>query len=230
VKKQLTGRVAIVAGTVLLVAGCAIFPDKQLPEVTTLPNKSQFASRPSVALDVKYRMDPKGGEGGAPTENVQMTANLKGIVEEITKESTLFSRHSMDAFDAKNMDYSVKLELIERADMGPALVGAIITGLSLYIIPSKVSVEYELNATVSDRNGAKLKSYQLKDGLSMWQGIVFLPFGEKSLAETPKRIVGNMVKNLYQGMANDNVLRYSWNAPRSYAWFADAAVTPLVTP
>lgn len=221
------GRFAILVGATLLVGGCAMFPDNQLPEVKTLPNKSQFTNRPSLALDVKYRMDTSGGEGGTPAENVQMTANLKAIVEEITKESTMFSRYSMDAFDAKNMDYTVKLEVIERAAMGPALAGAIITGLTLYIIPSKVSIAYDLNATVSDRNGAKLKTYELRDGLSMWQGIVFLPFGEKDIIETPKNVVRNMVKNLYQNMAKDNLLRYSSNTPRSHAWLADAAVTPL---
>lgn len=206
-----------------------MFPDKQLPDVSVLPNKSEFANRPTVALDVKYRIDPKGGHGGDPTENVQMTANLKGIVEEITKGSTLFSRYSTDVSDVKSMDYAIKIEVIEHAHMGPAMMGAIITGLSLYVIPSKVTVSFDLNATISDRSGAVVKTYQLKDGLRMWQGIFFLPFGEKDIVETPKRVVANMVKNLYQDMTNDNILRYSWNAPHSYVALAGVAADPLAS-
>lgn len=201
-------QISLIVFITLFVGGCAVFPGKNLPELDKLPDRSQFKNKPSVALDVKSFMDTSAGKND-PVENAQNTIHLKTLVDKVTRESDLFSRYSLDPADARSSDYTIKIEVIERSDMGPAMVGAVITGLSLYIIPSKVSVDFVLNARVLDRDGRELAKYQLNDDMTMWQGLIFIPFPNKSIIEGPRAIVANMVKNLYQQILNDKLLKYS---------------------
>ncbi len=201
--------ISVVLAAALLMGGCASFPDSEVPKIEKLPDKSAFQNKPSVFVDAKTYLD-RTDELTNSIENPLAVGPFKAAAEKATKESNLFSKYTMDPFNGKDMDYVIKLEMINHApNMGMAFVSGFITGFSLFIIPGGATDHYVLRAKVLDKGGNSIKSYEYRSSVTTWIGIWFLPF----VGNSPQTVVpehwGNMVKRAYQQIINDNLLRYS---------------------
>ena len=115
-------------------SGCASFPANGVPPVGELSDKSAFHNKPSVFIDAKMMVDMSGGKN-TPAENKPGTDKFKEVVEKAAKDSDMFGNYTLDPFKGREMDYTVKLELLNHGDAGIAGVSGFITGLSLFIIP-----------------------------------------------------------------------------------------------
>ena len=122
----------------------------------------------------------------------------------------MFGNYTLDPFKGREMDYTVKLELLNHGSSGAAAVSGIITGLSLFIIPGAATDNYRLTATVTDRSGRKLATYELNDAVTTWIGIWFIPLMGKSPATVVPAVWENMVKTVFQNIANDKLMQYSF--------------------
>src|SRR5262245_64013221 len=96
VMSSLARLLVVVLPLTFLAAGCAAaFPKNQLPLVHQLSDKTGFAAKPSVFLDVRFSVDLSGGSS-APVRNDVASEKFKQRVEEVTKVSRLFSRYNFD--------------------------------------------------------------------------------------------------------------------------------------
>lgn len=201
-----------------LAAGCsASFPQNQLPIVQQLPDKTGFTVRPGVFLDVRFTVDLSGGSY-PPVRNHVATEKFKQWVEEVTKISRLFSRYTFDPSQSKDMDYTIEMEMVNSGSVGAAVAAGLIGGLSLGVIPAGATDHYRIIGKVKDRNDKELASYVLEDAVTSWTGIWFTPGGRPPAQVVPS-VLQNMVRNLYQKILNDQVLRYSYgdNPSRSFS-------------
>ena len=193
----------------IFASGCASFPNNGVPTVDKLPDKSAFRNKPSIFLDAKMTVDMSGGKN-APAENKPGTDKFKEMVEKATKDSNMFGNYTLDPFKGREMDYTVKLELLNHGSSGAAAVSGFITGLSLFIIPGAATDHYKLTAAVTDRSGRKLATYELNDSVKTWIGIWFIPFMGKSPATVVPEVWENMVKTIFQNISNDKLMKYSF--------------------
>ena len=204
--------IKLISTTALLAvfaSGCASFPADGVPPVGKLPDKSAFRNKPSVFLDAKLTTDMSGGKN-APAENKPGTDRFKEVVEKATKDSNMFGNYTMDPFKGRDMDYTVKLELLNHGSSGAAAASGFITGLSLFIIPGAATDHYKLTAAVTDRSGRKLATYELNDSVKTWIGIWFIPLMGKSPATVVPEVWENMVKTVFQNISNDKLMQYSF--------------------
>lgn len=191
-----------------LLSGCASFSGKENPEIDKLPDKSSYSQKPSVCLDVKF-VAGSPDVAKLPVENPKATEKLKGIVQQVTTNSAFFSRSSLDPFASKDMDYTIKMEMLNHGDSGAAAISGLITGFSLFIIPGAATDHYRLTAKVMDRNGTVIKTYEVNDEVTTWIGIWFIPFMGNSPTEVAPKVWENMVKTVYQKMDKDKLMPYA---------------------
>lgn len=205
--------VAVVSVAAVFV-GCASFPDKELSKIERLPDKSTFRNKPSAYVDVKFFTDMSGEERNKPVENAMVLGHYKPVVEKVTKESNLFSRYSLEPTNARDMDYVIKLEMTNWGSPGKAMAAGLVTGLTLFVIPSAATDNYSLVARVQDKSGRELRRYEVNTKVTTWVGIWLLPMAGNSPGSVIPEVWSQMLKNVYQKMATDGTLKYSYIEPQ----------------
>lgn len=158
------------AALMLSLAGCASFTGDQVAK-TTLPSVSQYQQRPSVYVDFHFYQ----GEVGSTNEMPQARDMLKPQLESVLKESALFSRYTLDPFQKQPGDYTLRLNVYNHGSVGAATVAGMITGFSLFIIPSAAKDEYTMSLEVIDPNGQAVQPLRNEDYIRTWMGIWLLP-------------------------------------------------------
>lgn len=207
--KSIVKLVSTMTFLALFASGCASFPTNGLPAVDKFPDKSAFRNKPSIFVDAKMVSDLSGGKN-APAENKLGTEKFKAAVEKQTKDSNMFSSYTLDPFKGREMDYKLNLEMLNHGDSGAAAVSGFITGFSFFIIPGAATDNYKLTATVTDRSGGKLATYELNDSMTTWFGIWFIPFMGNSPETVLSAIWENMIKTVFQRISNDKLMQYSF--------------------
>lgn len=130
------------------------------------------------------------------------------MTEKVIAEAALFRSHTFESSQAKDMDYLLQMEMTNYGKADP--VSAWITGLTLYIVPTAATDNYQLTAKLFDHNGQLLKTYVYDDGVTTWMGIWFLPMVGKTPASTVRSVWENMIRTLFRDILRDNVLSYSY--------------------
>lgn len=191
-----------------MLSGCATFSGKENPEIEKLADKSSFSRKPSVSIDVKY-VAGSTNSTMTPVENQKATEKLKSIVQQVSTTSDFFSQFSLDPFTSKDMDYTIKMEMLNHGSEGAAAISGFITGLSLFLIPASATDHFKLTANVMDRNGTIIKTYEVNDKVTTWIGIWFVPFMGSSSDEVVLKVWENMVKTIYQRIDQDKLMLYA---------------------
>ncbi len=177
---------AVIALLLLLLSGCATFKRNHLPAVGDWEEVAPDAYRPSVSCTFEAR----NTFGGMTAEFVRKSGE-----EEFIKTLIRSGRFATVATNSPNADLQLEVKLMDRSTPA-AIIPAIITGLSLYTIPSWVTDSYEVTAAVTARTGAS-KTYELKDAGTtvQWLPMVLaFPFG------CPFKVHPDIRKNIYMNL------------------------------
>lgn len=200
---------AVLTAVTVLASGCATFKDSEFPVVEKLPDKSAFANKPSVFINAKFYQD-RTEDVSNPVEAPLGMGQIKSVAEKVTKESGLFSKYSLDPFNARDMDYQIKIDMINHVpNLGAAMAMGFISGFTFGVIPAAATDNYVLRASVLDKSGNVIKKYEYRSHVTTWIGLIFIPM----MAYSPQTVIPehweNMVKRAYEQIVKDNMLRYS---------------------
>lgn len=180
----------------LSLSGCAIFRANDLPEVGSLPAPS--ATTPKPAAGYAFATNVAMGDKRPQHENARAIQEAEFVA--VLRESGYFA--TVEKGSGKDMNIAV--ELLETGDPA-ALVGAFITGLSLYTIPSWATIDFEVACKVTTTDG-RSREYKLKDTATMVQWLpmlVVFPFKPFSEIEDLRK---NLYKSLIIKMRQDGLL------------------------
>jgi hypothetical protein len=199
------GRVAWIALLAFITAACASFPENRLPKVDGIATQAQVSSKPSAYLALRFMVDFSGGEKPG-VEAIGPLPMLRQVVEKVATESALFRSYTFDSFQAKDTNYVLQIEMTNYGSLGKAAGAGLITGLTLFLIPTAATDNYKLTAKLFDRNGQLLKTYSYDDGVTTWFGIWLIPMA----GNTPQSVVlgvwENMIRTLFRDVLNDGLL------------------------
>lgn len=176
--------------------GCAVFRSNDLPEVGTLPGPAATAKKPTVGYEFASVVDMGGKR---PSHENLRAAQEKEFVDTL-RESGYFT--TVEKGSGK--DLSIAVALVDSGDPA-ALVGAFITGFSLYTIPSWLTNTFEATCKVTTADG-KTRDYILRDSAVMvqWLPMMFVfPFKPITGLEDLRK---NLYKNLIIKMQEDGLL------------------------
>ncbi|MGH0038483.1 MAG: hypothetical protein ACQGVK_25900 [Myxococcota bacterium] len=174
-----------------MVVGCATFPGGELQDPRPM------ALEPAGEEPTAYILPTFKTDLGTPVENTQALGVFKNAIEKATTTVGLFSEFTFEAYRAREMDYIVKLEMTNSADIGSAMLAGFITGLTLFVIPSYATDVYSLRAEVLNQNDEQLATYSLDSFVRTWFGIWLLPAAGRSPRKEVPLHLERMVANAY---------------------------------
>jgi hypothetical protein len=203
--------IATLAVSLFFLTGCASFPKNEVPEVTSLPNMSRYANKPSAFFDVRlYHGTP---DSPNPVEMVQAKQKVQSIVESAVKESKLFSEYTFDEFKQDRMDHTIRVKIYNHGNTGAAAAGGFISGLTFGIIPAAATDNYTLVMESLDKRGSVIHTTTNKDAMTTWIGIWFIP----AMGNTPEKGLEKTLKNqVLDGLnklVKEKAFKYSMNEP-----------------
>lgn len=185
-----------IASLVLLVflSGCAVFPGNEVADVV-LP-ASNAVDKPSLS----YRFLVKTGFGSPQDASAQVTGMVEPELTKALEKSGYFSRVAKN--DPK-ADIQLDLTMINSGS-GAAMIPAIITGLSFYVIPSWATDNFEVVAVATNQKG-KRERYSAKDHTTLvqWLPMMFV-FPVKNFSVVPE-VRENMYRKVILDMHNDGL-------------------------
>jgi Short C-terminal domain len=172
---------AMVIIAVFFLFGCASFSGNVLPKVSSFPTVSE---KPSVSVGLSFRQYINN----QPVNLFVKTAE-EGLQKKVVERFEKSGLYSSVAPSNPNSDITVKIDV--KDDGSGSMIMAVITGLSLYIIPSSATDTYKVSANVLNNRKGTENKVELEDFVIQWQQILLLPLMPFCL--TP--VVANGVQN-----------------------------------
>jgi hypothetical protein len=152
-------------------AACTSVPSR-IHEPSSIQNLSVRGSKPSVYLDVKF-ISGKPGEGN-PLELPAVRPTVQRAVERVIDRGGVFSRYSFDPFDQDKMDRVVHLSFYNYGGGARADLAALLSGLTLGLVPTSATDHYTLVARVTE-TGQSIGPAQTSEGsITTKMGIWFV--------------------------------------------------------
>lgn len=149
----------------LQLTGCAVFRGGELEDVSKWPPEKSQTRAVSVVVSGKIAMNGKSADA-----QPAMVKQWETIMVDTYKDSGLFSDVS------KGMSGSDLRAEITIKDEGKANMGlAFLTGLTLYIIPSRAQDTFIVQTTFRNADGEILGTIEKRESVVVWQQL-FLVF------------------------------------------------------
>jgi len=179
-----------VLALMLTISGCAVFDGGKVPKTTLSTYEGDGASKPTLS----YSSLAMGGLSSVTKLPETSQSIIAGELLAVLESSDYFGRISkQDEF----ADISIDITLTNTGSPA-AMIPAVITGLTLYIIPSWATDDFVLVAKVEREDGLK-KVYTLADSTTLvqWLPMAFV-FPVKNFSVVPE-----VRKNMYKKMLFD---------------------------
>ncbi len=175
-----------------VMSGCAVFDGGQVPKTTLSTYEGD------EKLTLSYSSNAMGGLSSAKDLPESAQSIVEGELLSVLEESDYFSRISKKDSSA---DISIETTLTNSGNPA-ALIPALVTGFSLYTIPSWATDNFDLVAIVERKDGLK-KEYVLADSTTLvqWLPMIFA-FPAKNFSVIPE-VRKNMYRKVLTDMKND---------------------------
>lgn len=185
----------LVVAVSITVSGCAVYEGGKVPKTTLAVYDNSNAPKPTLS----YSSLAMGGL----TETLKLSETNQAIIEgellSVLENSAYFARISRQDSIITDKASDISLEVTLTNTGSPAaLIPAVITGISLYTIPSWATDEYHLVAKVKRTDGLE-KEYIMDDSTTLvqWLPMIFV-FPVKGFSVVPE-----VRKNMYNKMLSD---------------------------
>jgi len=178
-------------------SGCAIFDGNKIPDVDFVPPALSGDQRPTVSYEMAAQSRRNGVE--SPSEAVRSQLEIELL--DVLHLSDYFSRVARSDNTA---DLQLQVAFSEESNPA-AMVGAVITGLSLYTIPSWMTSTFEITLTAESASGLS-NTYTVSDSATLvqWLPMAFVfPFKNFSVLTEMRK---NMFRTLIVQMQEDGLL------------------------
>ncbi len=206
--KEVVMQFGKILGLTLIIglSGCASFTTEEVAPVN-LPSMSSYSNKPNVYVGFDfYQGAPKNPSA---VEVPQARDLLKPELKKVLSDSGLFGRVTLDEFQKQPGDYNLRLKVYNHPPGVGQLVFAVISGLSMTIIPAMATDQYTMTLEVLDQQGLAISNASNHDSINTWIGIWFVPL----MGNTPKEAVtdtfSRQINALLKQMVESNSLKYS---------------------
>lgn len=182
----------------LSLSGCAIFEGGQVPKTALESYQGTEESKPSLSYTTS-------AEGGLQTIAPLPPEGQKIIEDEFTSVLNNSGYFKSVTKGEEGADIAISMKIVNTGDPS-SMIGAVITGLSLYTIPSWATDNFNVVAEVT-RKGGLNKTYELKDSskIVQWLPMMFaFPFNNFSVVTEVRQ---NMYRKVLADMQKDGFFK-----------------------
>jgi len=180
------------------ITGCASFPRNQLPIAAKVQPAAANENKPSVSYSFSSGVDLFGKQD----HNEKVRSILERELIDVLNESRCFASMSPNGPG----DIYIQVELINSGNPA-AMIPAIITGASLYTIPSWATDKYNVTAKIRVP-GQKEHTYTFADSMTTAQWlplVVVAPF--KNMVNVSKDVRKNIWQTMILNMQKDAIFK-----------------------
>lgn len=190
---------------VLALSGCASFTSDEVPE-TQVPLVTTTATvKPNAYVDFMFmRGSPVGGTA---VEMPQARDLLKPQLETVLRESQLFDRYTLNAFERQPEDYTLKLRVYNDGSDGLGIISGFISGFTFMVIPATAKDQYTMTLEVLNADGKAVSDHRNHDSIRTWMGWIFLPFVGNTTEEAVKDSFRRQLNALLKQSVDQNAIR-----------------------
>lgn len=195
----------------IYLCGCGYFPKNLIAPLNSFPDVSHYENKPQIFIDLKrFSGNPDKGK----VYPKMFTQKEHEIYTSTVESSGLFSKVEFDDYLKKDADYTIEFYLYAHAK--GALLGILLPGFSMGLIPYPVDTILTLKTRVIDKHENTIDEYKNQDIITFWFHLFLIPFGDKSFNDAPTVInmINDSLKHLVEGanspyvrMVNQDVLR-----------------------
>jgi len=162
----------LLAGVLMMVSGCMTFNEKML-KTTDIPKQQN----PTFLIETKFG-ELVQRHNGTPNRGVLSgTTVLKAVSKAMMgrwKNKGLISDYAVSGDLKQEPDFTLTLSGVR--DEESSILLAVLCGLTLLVIPSNATLIYNLDVDLVDNKTQKGYSVKVKNGITTWTEIIFLPF------------------------------------------------------
>jgi hypothetical protein len=182
-------RVAVLL-VVFMISGCAVYRGNNIPEVTL----ADIAGAEEQRVSASYLSTAFGGMPSPRKLPNSVQNTVSGELRSVLESSEFFGRISKGDESA-----DIKVDITVTSSGSPAaIIPAIITGMSFYIIPSWATDNINVVAKVERADGL-VKEYVLDDSVKLVQWIpMAFAFPRNNFS-----VVTDVRKNMYRKLLSD---------------------------
>jgi len=155
----------------MLIAGCMSFNNAEVLVVKNIPPKYKPVVEMKVG-DFTQKLNGEGAARGVASNNSIANNALINILSRWKSKGLIADYDPIGKLN-KKPDYTLTVNGYRNEDM--SWMGSIFTGLTLYLIPSSSTLQYNLNLQLQNNKDNKTYNIDVKDSFTMWQHIIFLP-------------------------------------------------------
>ena len=146
-------------------AGCASFRSGNVPRSLSFP-ETERAQQESMSLNIYGAVILNGKIYRAHPKTMK---NWRRQTIKAYEESGLFSGVRGNSTET---DLHAEIMIVDRGEANAFL--AFLTGLTLYVIPSKAADEFTVKTTISDREGNTVGVFEKSETVTLWQQLVLI--------------------------------------------------------
>lgn len=194
-------KILLLMVVIFYLQGCAVFPKNQVKPYNDFSHINKSWEKPVIFLDYK-RFWSEPGKSSLGNRTVAISQLEHQYITKIVESSGLFSKVIFENYLKEEADYTIEIYLYNyNRNPGLILLGTLLSGFSIGIIPTSITQDYILKARVIDKTGNAIDEYTNQDAITTWLGILVIPFGSKVFNENPT--VTNMVNDLLRHFVED---------------------------
>ena len=196
-------------------------PRNQLQRVETILGVSQDGKKPNVFVKARFlhgEPPPKGAieaQHGAVCAALNYGMNISAdrarlrnqIVSEF-KKSGLFGNVSANEADQSGADLTFAVDVYNYVGTGWSTLGAFMTGLTLYLLPSSGTDNYIVHVKLLDKSEEIIGEVKNKDAIRSWCGVWFMSMSATQKAqEAYDQTVNNQLRAALKDLAESGKLK-----------------------
>ncbi|MGE8720792.1 hypothetical protein ACO2KH_05620 [Leptospira terpstrae] len=182
----------------LFFVGCATFTDYK-PEYKEVVFEEKQNKTSSVVLNLKYKMSLNESPADS---NVRVEKDLRGKIEVILKESSMFKevKSGLDIADIK-----LDIEIVNRGEANLFL--AFMTGFTFFLLPSHAVDNLDLKYKFTTNKGQLVKEYQREVTYDTWFHITLIPLTPFMFPFTSfYKGIGNVTRSVLAEAKKDGII------------------------
>lgn len=191
-------KLIVVVIVLSVITGCAMFAGEKVPETTLVEPAAGNQAKPKLS----YQFNAIGGLSGPKDLPDAVEQKIKIELLEELQKSQYFGNITENTSDS---DIELNVTLTNTGNPA-AIIPALITGFSLYTIPSWATDRFEVKGQAKNKNGLE-REYVLNDTTTIVQWLPMLfafPFNNFSVV---KDVRANMYRSVIQQMYEDGFMQ-----------------------
>ena len=161
-----------------LVSGCAAYRAGNLPQISSWPPES-VNDKKSISIVVSGEAILGGKHQAAPSTYIKISQEPTA---KAYRNAGLFSDVKVGFAET---DLRAEVKIVHQGETNLGL--GFLSGLTLFLIPSKTTDEFVVKTTIKDSEGDTIGTFEKSETITMWQQL-FLIFA------TPFNFPGSVVK------------------------------------